>query len=513
MRKNFALLMCVCMLLTVVPGAVLGETEKVTLTVLTTENSYSAASLTDYLPVWQKLEEITGVHIEFEVYPSDSYETIVSTRLGAGVDLPDIIDLSCSNSEAYQYGVDGLLIPLNDLLDQYGENFKKTLEEKPALAGLMTGPDGTIYFLSSTRDEEMASGPFGWVIRKDWLDKLGLEEPVTLDDWYNVLKAFKEKDPNGNGIADEVPMTNYHGLSYMMEWSGVWGLHLLQSGGFYPDAEGKVQYEFIDDRALEMVKWLNKLYTEGLYDMETFTNTRSQFTARMSGDISGAAIGWQETTSTWNGALKSSGVENAHWVLAPIPTLEGYDHLTETAGLANSLVGITKNCKNPEAAIKWLDYVMYSRDSARLMTLGIEGQTYNVVDGKEVMTDFITHNPDGLGPVEALRSLGGWQYFPFRLYSEYVTLLKMSDPEHVERAKAYIPFIVPKFEVGIATEDEMDTISRKLIDINTYQEEMYTKFILGEEPLDNWGKFVDQIKGMGIDEVLTVYQAQYDRTK
>ena len=59
----------------------------------------------------------------------------------------------------------------------------------------------------------------------------------------------------------------------------------------------------------------------------------------------------------------------------------------------------------------------------------------------------------------------------------------------------------------------MDTISRKLIDINTYQEEMYTKFILGEEPLDNWGKFVDQIKGMGIDEVLTVYQAQYDRTK
>ncbi|HIU19771.1 MAG TPA: extracellular solute-binding protein [Candidatus Limiplasma stercoravium] len=518
--KRFVAFALTCMLLVCMFPA-LAETapstsklitdEPVTLTVATIDNPYTASPLTPDLPVWKYLEEITGVHIEFETYSADQYVTAMTTRLGAGVELPDIIDMPVSFSDAYQYGKDGIVIQLNDLLEEYGTYYKQTLADKPKLESLMKGLDGEIYYLSTVRDEEMASGPYGWVIRKDWLDKLGLEEPKTLDDWYAVLKAFKEKDPNGNGVADEIPMTNYSGLSQMLVWGNVWGLHLRQSGGFYPDDNGVVQYEFIDERAKEMLAWLNKLYTEGLYDMEAITNTRSQFTSRMSSDIAGAAIAWQETTTTWNGALKASGVEDAHWVLTAIPTVEGYTPLLETSGMSNGIISISKNCQNPEVAMKWLDYVMYSEECAKLMTLGLEGTTYTKENGEITMTEFITNNPDGLGPVEAVRSLGAWQYFPFRLYSKYVTLLKMNDPEHVERAAAYIPYIVDAFEEGIATEEEMDIVSRKLTDIQTYVEEMCTKFIINQASLDEWDSYVQTVKDMGIEDVLAVYRTQYER--
>jgi len=513
MKKTLSLLLVCCLLLIGISAFAQESTEPITLTIATYENPQGSSPLSSELPVWKALEEMTGIHIEFETYSVDQYETAMSTRLAAGVELPDIIDMPVDASEAFQYGMDGIVVRLNDLLEEHGVYYKQVLAEKHGLSSLMKGPNGDIYFLSSTRDEEIAAGPYGWVIRKDWLDKLNLAEPVTLDDWYTVLKAFKEQDPNGNGLQDEIPMTNYSGLAQILNWGNVWGLHLRQSGGYYPDADGNVQYEFIDDRAKEMLTWLNKLYTEGLYDMEAITNTRSQFTSRMSSDIAGAAIAWQETTATWNGALKGSGVEDAHWVLTGIPQKEGYQQLLETAGLANGTICISKDCDNLEAAIKWLDFVMYSEEAARLMTLGLEGTTYTEENDVITMTDFITSNPDGLGSVEALRSLGGWQYFPFRLYSEYVTLLKMSDPEHVERAAAYIPYIVDMFEVGIATEEEMDIVGRKSVDIETYTEEMYTKFIIGQVSLDEWDTYVDTVKALGIDEILAVYQKQYERAQ
>lgn len=483
-------------------------TEPVTLTVATYENPYSAASLTQNLPVWAELEKTTGVHIEWEVLSTDQYPTAMQTRLAAGINLPDIIDMPV---DAFQYGVDGIVLPLDDLIAEYGQYIQQAFDEKPMLKGLLQSPGGVTYHLSSTRDEEIAAGPYGWVIRKDWLDKLGLEEPKTTDDWYNVLLAFKTQDPNGNGLADEIPMTNYNYLAQMLNWGNAWGLHLRQSEGFYPDAEGHVQYEFTDPRAKEMLMFMNKLYEEGLYDMEAITNKRDQFTARMTSDIAGAAIAWQETTTTWNGALKESGIEDANWVMTNLPYAEGYEPILETAGLANSVICISKNCENPEVAFRWLDYVLYSDEAARLMTLGIEGETYNIVDGEIVMTEFVTNNPDGLGAVEAVRSIGAWQFFPFRLHTEYVTKLKLSDPDHVLRAAMVEPYIVDKFEYAVATQEEQDATVRKLTDISTYTEEMYTKFITGKESFDNWDKYVQTISDLGIGDIIAVRQAQYDR--
>ncbi|MGG1518125.1 extracellular solute-binding protein [Paenibacillus oryzisoli] len=481
----------------------------VTLTVAVADNPFAAASLTQNLPVWQEIEKVTGVKIKWDVTPSSQFQTALQTRLAARTNLPDIMFTSFP---MYKYGEDGLLLQLDDLLKKYGQNAAEVFKQKPLLPALMKTPEGKTYHLSGTRDEEVAAGPYGWLIRKDWLTKLNLKEPVTVDDWYNVLKAFKEKDPNGNGKADEIPMTNYNGVSQLYYWGNAWGLHLRTSDGFYPDAKGKIQYEWLDPRAKEMVVFLNKLIKEGLLDMEFAVNNKDQLTSKIIRSLSGASLAWQESNTLWNNKLKEAGEANPQWLMAMPPAgPNGYKGHIETTWLGNGNAVINKDSKNAEIAFRWLDYVVYSMENSKRATLGVEGKSYTIQNGKPVFTDFVLSNPNGLGPVEAIRSIGGWQLNSMVMKKEFVSMLKLTDATLMERAKQIEPYIVPVVEFAIPTEDEFSKLNRKLTDISTYKDEMVTKFILGQEPIEKWDSFTKQIKDIGIADVLSIRQAQYDR--
>ncbi|OXM14426.1 extracellular solute-binding protein [Paenibacillus herberti] len=481
----------------------------VTLTVAAPDNPFAAASLTQNLPVWQEIEKATGVKIKWDVVPGSQFQTAMQTRLASGKNLPDII---LSNFDLYKYSKDGLLLQLDDLMAKYGENAAKIFETKPLLPALMKTPEGNTFHLSGTRDEEVAAGPYGWLIRKDWLDKLSLPEPVTVDDWYNVLKAFKEKDPNGNNKADEIPMTNYNGVTQLYNWGNAWGLHLRASDGFYPDAKGKIQYEWLDPRAKEMVAFLNKLVKDGLLDMEFAVNKKDQMTSKIIRSLSGATIAWQESNTLWTNKLREAGQADAQWVMTTPPAgPNGYKGHIEKSGLSNGYSVINRDSKNAEVAFRWLDYVIYSEENTKRMTLGIEGKTYVMKDGQPQMTDFVTKNPDGLGAVEVIRSLGGWQTFSQASRVEYISKLKLTDEVLTERAKLVQSYLVPTAEFAMPTEDEYSNINRKLTDITTYKDEMIAKFILGQEPMDKWDTFTKQIKAIGIDEVIQIRQSQYDR--
>ncbi len=128
------------------------------------DNRYAPASLAQNLPVWQEIEKITGVKIQWDVVPNSQYSTSMQTRLASGVNLPDIIYMPV---DPYKYGKDGIIIRLNELIEKYGENAAKIYEEKPMVLALMKTPEGDIYHLSGARDEEIAAGPYGWLIRKD----------------------------------------------------------------------------------------------------------------------------------------------------------------------------------------------------------------------------------------------------------------------------------------------------------------------------------------------------------
>ena len=200
MKKLLALALVLALLLTSAAMAEpFGEGKTLSLTCL--EGWYSAVTINDNLPIWQIIEENTGVHIAWEAI--SDYDTAIQPRVAAGQELADmmLIPPSWSNAGVYKMALDGTIIPLDDLIEEHAPHIKQFLEENPILKGLITAPDGHIY---SICDAPMFVNDLvvqcALYIREDWLQQLGLEVPKTIEDWYNVLTAFKGKTDTVYGL-------------------------------------------------------------------------------------------------------------------------------------------------------------------------------------------------------------------------------------------------------------------------------------------------------------------------
>ena len=159
----------------------------------------------------KEYEELTGIHIEWQEVPSDSLADRVNISLSSG-DMPDIY-LSCgvSLSQQQAYGPQGAFVPLNDYIEQYGEVFQKIEENVPGVADTLTMGDGNIYALPYIEKCVHCEGSSKLWINTKWLDALDMEPPTTVDEFEDMLRRFKEEDPNGNGEADEIPLLTYEG--------------------------------------------------------------------------------------------------------------------------------------------------------------------------------------------------------------------------------------------------------------------------------------------------------------
>ncbi|WP_331436760.1 extracellular solute-binding protein [Gordoniibacillus kamchatkensis] len=161
------------------------------------------------------VEDKSKVKIKWNVVPDKSLDDKKQLMMASG-DYPAVLlGAAFSKADQMKYGQQGAFIDLKDLIDKYAPNIKKAMADIPYLKSAMTTPDGKIYAIPKINEcFHCTYGEKMW-INKAWLDKLGLKMPTTTDEFYEVLKAFKEKDPNGNGKADEIPFTT----SYDM-WAG-----------------------------------------------------------------------------------------------------------------------------------------------------------------------------------------------------------------------------------------------------------------------------------------------------
>lgn len=481
----------------------------------TNDNFYAPASLTSGLPVWKEIEEKTGMKVEWDVAPGSQYQEGMQVRAAAGGDLPDIIKDPYWNPMKM---VDqGIVIPLDDLIEEHAPNLKQYMEDNPRIASLMRAPDGKIYFLPAVTAGAASSDPYGLVINRTWLENLGLEEPRTLDEWYNVLKAFKEQDANGNGDPnDELPLSpnDKSGRDLRLFASAV-GLHLFYSGGYYPNEDGKIEFQFMSDEAEEWVRWLNKLYEEGLIDPEMASYNEEQFNSKISRNLIGVTSGFVNNTESFNSTQKDNGFENPNWYPVLPPANEGVEGFYEEYGPLSGAFGITTSSKQPENAMKFLDYIMASKEGSRYMAFGIEGKSWEMVDGEPRFTDWAVNHPDGLSLTNALRTLGAFPTVPWirgtegYLADQPEAILALK-PELKEKADYINDYLVPAAPLGLPTAEETGSISSIQTDIGTYLEENLFQFIMGDKEID-WDKFRSDLKAIGIDKVLEVKQAQYDR--
>ena len=177
----------------------------VTLSIVTPDATYLSDFNENEFTKWY--EEKTNVHVEYTSVPAQSKKEKINLLLASG-DYPDII-MNCglTTADEVTYGTQKVFQSLNSLIDEHGFYIKDVFEQQANLPGAITSPDGNIYALPNINDAFHTRHTYRAWINTGWLEKLGLAVPTTTDEFYNVLKAFKEQDPNGNGKADEIPMT------------------------------------------------------------------------------------------------------------------------------------------------------------------------------------------------------------------------------------------------------------------------------------------------------------------
>lgn len=482
----------------------IAEPGTVTLTYMGGDSFHPNASFKDGLPVQNAIEEVTGIDINWDVYATDA-ELVIQTRLASGLNLPDITEVPPFDSTVgvQRYASNGILIPLNDLIDQYAPNIKKLFEKYPDLEAACYSPDGNIYALADWSGGVNEVVPDYIMIRQDWLDKLGLEMPTTPDEWYDVLVAFRDQDPNGNGEKDEVPVVtlNMLGTKYFMTGFG------FPTNTDWWAEDGKTVYYPVDSRYKDFLAWLNKLYTEGLISTDIEGAQRQQVVAQ-----NRAAVYCHDPSDWLAGfdSLVGDTDPNCNYVFANTvkPSADADVQIVKRNSVFHYF-GITKDCKNPVEAIKWIDFCWASEMGEMFYGYGVEGLSYEMVDGKPVFTEFITNNPD-YDPFLALRSIGGQPSYLINDPTQpFLDIFAGSKVEKV--GKEYFGKMTDPYPTMLGTEEESAIYSEIWPDLQTYLEEMFINFVIGSESLDNFDKYVETAYSMGLDEIIKIKDAQYQR--
>ncbi len=474
--------------------------------------NYRPDSLKNYneMAAYKKLEEITGVHVDFK-HPATGQEDQQFNLMMASGEYPDVIERIWTSVPGgpQKYIKEKKIVKLNDYIDKYAPNLKKVLEEHPYWKKLITTDDGSIYSFPFLREDEVNMTFYGPVLRKDWLEKLGLEMPETIDDWHTVLKAFKEKDPNGNGKADEIPLLIHKDAITSNAFVGAWGI----TNGFY-QVDGKVKYGPIQTEYKEFLTLFNDWYKEGLIDKDYIATDDKLIDAKVTNNQLGSFMGY--TGSSIMRYMQLMADKNPDFSLTgaqyPVHN-EGEVPFFNLGETPYNGVGaaITTSNENIVETVKWLDY-KYSKEGHMLFNFGIEGESYEMVDGYPTYKEIITKNPEGLSMSVALAKYVpvGWSgpVIQAKEYAEQYT----SMPEQKEAVENWkkgsnervIPPVTP-------TQEESSEYASIMNDIGTYKSEMINKFIMGEEPLSNFDEFVKTIESMGIERAIEIKQAALER--
>lgn len=458
---------------------------------------------------WQEIQNVTGIDIEW-VHPAVGTEKESINIAIASRDLPDIITWTWNSQTggAAKMIEDEVILPLNEY-EEYMPNYMAWLEENELANKSSRLDDGTLYGFSHIIADESVTVTGGFMLRKDWLDKLDLDVPSTIDEWYTVLKAFKEKDPNGNGIQDEIPFVCNKG-AHFVHMATAFGVR----NGFYVDEEGQVHYGPIEEEYREFLETMSKWYAEGLIDPEYVTNDTKNVNAKVLSDQAGSLYG--SISSQLASYIKQKEGTGFDLVAVKSPVdNNGVSHSSLDArkqGVNGQTIAISSKCKNPIEAVKLIDY-LFSEEGRMLTNWGKEGESYEIVDGKPQFTDFILKNPDGLSSLDAIAKYAFPIYgYAGPFYMDSYAAINLQLPQQQQAVAAWseesteliLPTLYP-------TDEESDIYTDVMTEVSTYRSEMFTKFIIGKEPLEKFDEYVETIKKYGIDEVIAVKQAQYDR--
>lgn len=453
--------------------------------------------------IFKEYEKMTNVKMKFEETPQEGCVE-KKNLLFASNELPDIFLRSgLTNDDVALYGMqEKALVPLEELIDAHAPNLKRLFEQYPDAKQSITAPDGHIYALPMMRVLGSERSEKIW-INQTWLEKLNLQKPTTPEELKEVLLAFRDQDPNGNGQKDEIPMgLREIGMAFLL--SGSWGLD--KQFGYKINIENdKVKIWLTDDRLKEMLMFLNDLYKEKLLWPDFFKRDIPNWRS----NLSQAKFG----TFFIQASDPFVNVQDQFTGMAPIVGPYG-DQLYSGASPIASPTGtfaITNVNKHPEASIRWVDY-FYGDEGSVFARFGVEGQTYTMKDGVPVFNDSVLNDSRGL-----MAAMGEINLVPGGGFPHLVTEQSggPTNNEKVRELQSFIEDYIPKTIYGAPIFDKAtnEKIMPIRADVDKFVDESVAKFILGELSFDTWDKYVDTLNKMGIDKLEEAYQQAYDAGK
>lgn len=462
--------------------------------------------------VFKTYQEKSGMNVTFNEVPFGTLTEKRNLALASG-EYPDAFySARIPSADLYKYGKQGIFIPLNDLIEEYAPNIKAAMEAHPDIKKGLTMPDGNIYSLPSYYSPEflpMLIGKPVWV-KEDWLEKLGMEEPKTIDAFYQYLKAVKETDLNGNGKKDEIPLSATSITQIMDSFKGSWGVGTRGVGHKFIDVDpetNELRFFRTDDRFKEVLEFIHKLSEDGLIDEEIYTMDDNKLNAKGSQGILGTAIVPNPETVFTNQKdyIGLGGLEGPHG-----DTL--YSHVKSPLVHVGAFAITNKN-EHPQATIRWMDY-FFSEEGATLQFMGVEGETYEKNgDEKPQFTEEITNNPDGLTFDQALTPYVTWMGGS---YPGYVQEKYFGGSEALPSSVAVGDKVQPDAPKEIwngfnYTDDELKFKQSNGADLETFINETEAAFIAGDKDFSEWDQYVEQVKQMGQEQYLEVEKSAYDR--
>lgn len=457
-------------------------------------------------PVIKEISKNTNVNINFISVPVANYKDKYNLVISSG-DMPDVVNYDIA--ELKKSGMAGAFVPLWDLIDKNAPNLKNFYESDPNYIKNLKASDGKIFAIP--RNSAMVTTMANFM-RKDWLDNVGITKvPETLEEMEAALIAFRDKDPNKNGKKDEVPYATRDQNSlraFEYTFTNPFGISTNDNTPFTVE-NGKLVYGPTDPRFKDALIFENHLFSEGLLDKELFTSDPKLYDQKFAVNKIGSVNYWIGYTVGQNDVMKKQ-IPTFEWVGIPALKGPGGDKMFNAGDKLESgnAAAITINNKYPVETIKFFDYI-FSPEGTKLNNFGLEGTDYVIENGEKKFTDLILKNEKYPDKYDALNSEGIMLYIPQISDNDAWWLLNPNPEEKRIRTMYEEKYLGESAPWLSFSKEDQDAITKISTDAVTYKNEMEAKFIMGEVSIDKFDDYVANMKKIGVDQMIDIYNKAY----
>ena len=505
----------------------------------------SSSNITDYDDNYttQYLEEKLGIELEFILLTDDDFNTKVALWASSGEELPDILlgsKLTDPNA-IMNYGSEEYFLNVGEYLTDSSKmpNFNSIPDEdREAMLDAMTMADGNIYSFPYSVPNPWNQTAYRYYINRAWLDKLGLEVPTTLDELKEVLIAFRDEDPNGNGIKDEIPLYGTTNVAY-----GTNVLYALMNGftfynayskncGLEVDENGNLYAPYTTDAWKKGLEYMHELYVEGLLAPGIFTDDSTQFKAVLNAETNVVGVVTMGSYGNWtNTATNPNYLE-----MEIIPPMTGPDGVCYTPYQENAPTPrgfIFADSDNIDLAIRLMDE-FYNTDTANVMRYGVEGVHWST--DPEVLSNYTSaYIEAGLYEEASIVLYENifnathnytWKDMAPRYQSidEVCTVCELEKANYDSKApinwQAYNleHYLDKRPEVVLPnslklTEAEAKQVQDAAVNLDDYMDQAIAEFITGLRDFESgWDQYLAELENIGLSEYIKAAQAAYDRS-